>query len=106
MIEDANENPNEKFTKGDLVKLRHGLEDPVLAALAPQLIPDTAYRVLHYEHHDDEGGDAVWLGPSDMLPHDVEDFRPELVSEEPRQERYKGVLSVSIAHLRKILHTR
>src|SRR3989344_6096039 len=103
MIEDANENPNEKFTKGDLVKLRHGLEDPVLAALAPQLIPDTAYRVLHYEHHDDEGGDAVWLGPNDMSPQDVEDFQPELAVE-LRQEKYKRVFPVATAHLRKVLN--
>ena len=104
MIEDATENPNEKFAKGDLVKLRHGLEDRVLKALAPMFVPDTIYRVLCYEHHSDEGCDSVWLGPSDMSPQDVEEFRPELVSEEPIRERYKGVLPVSIANLRKVLH--
>ncbi|OGG53616.1 hypothetical protein A2851_01875 [Candidatus Kaiserbacteria bacterium RIFCSPHIGHO2_01_FULL_53_29] len=100
MIETLRENPKEVFKKGDLVKFKEGID---LTAFGSEFQAATAYRVLHFEHHDDEGGDAVWIGPNDMSPQDVEDFQPELAVE-LRQEKYKRVFPVATAHLRKVLN--
>lgn len=93
--------PHQKFKKNDLAKLRPNLDRATLGALAPQFVPDIAYRVFHFERHDDEGGDAVWLGPADMSPRDVEEFMPEMATE-LRQEKYKAVLPIAVRHLRKV----
>ncbi|OGG57608.1 hypothetical protein A2853_01935 [Candidatus Kaiserbacteria bacterium RIFCSPHIGHO2_01_FULL_55_17] len=104
MIERMRENPDEVLKKGDLVKLRDDIDPEGLELILSDVLqPGIAYRVLHLERHHDEGGTAVWLGPNDMTPQDVEDFSPELAVEFT-EERYKDVFPLAARYLRKALN--
>lgn len=104
MIERFRNEPKQGFQKGDLVKLRDDVDLEAHRAGGSQVVPGVAYRVFHFErNNEDDGGDAVWIGPNDMSPQDVEDFRPELAAE-LREEKYKDVFPTAAKRLRKVLN--
>ncbi len=113
MIEKMRGAPRETFEKGSLVKLRDDVDAAVLDALAERFKPGVVYRVFQLDHHDDEGGDAAWIGPQDTSPQDVENFNPKLtafyrgpgniVTAEYSEERYKHILPIATSHLKRVL---
>ncbi|MCR4281405.1 MAG: hypothetical protein NUV88_03685, partial [Candidatus Kaiserbacteria bacterium] len=95
MVEKTRNNPREKFRKSDLVMLKENVSSAVLEALADQFQPGVSYKVVY------TGRQVAWIGPNDMPPQDVEDFRPQLAFEQ-RQKRYEAVFPVATEHLRKV----
>ena len=88
-------NPGEQIEKGCLVKIT----DSMYATLLPNLISEAAaYRVLDI----DKKKDIIYLGPTDMPPHDVANFNHRKFVH--TDKRYTKVFSIAPSDvLRRLL---
>lgn len=96
MSEGFKNNFEDAIHTGELVQLCEGVD-----LGSDRIKPDTTYKVLLIEHHNDEGGDAAWLGLPGMPTQDIMDFRPEL-SIGKQDERYKDVSVLAVRHLQRV----
>ena len=83
------------FRSGDLVRIKNE------AGMPPDM-PVRTQRLLLLAPNEDLTAHKAWVGPVDMSPREVDEFKEEFLAGMPHQQKYANCFSVDIAQLGKL----